>query len=127
MCNTSSILPIVKHLYRRYRYDAIRRGKEFNISLEYFNAIIDQPCAYCGAIKDNCYTQNQYAVKVLWYNGVDRVDSSGDYTEDNTVACCGKCNAAKSNRDASFVHSTWLNDRILAMASQFNGRVYRQV
>lgn len=125
--SAATILPIVKHLYRRYRYDAIRRGKNFDINLEYFKSLINQPCAYCGAIKDNCYTQNQYAIKVLLYNGVDRVDSTGDYTEDNTVSCCGKCNAAKSNRDSQFLNSAWLNDRILAMANQFNGRVYHQV
>lgn len=108
---TATILPIVKHLYRRYKFDAVKRGKMFLISLEYFNAIIVQPCAYCGAELDNVYTQKQYATKVLRYNGVDRIDSSGNYTEDNTVACCGACNAAKSNRDHQFEDGAWLKAR----------------
>ncbi len=122
--NATTILPIVKHLYRRYKYDAIRRGKVFNISIEYFAGIITQPCAYCGVVEDNCYTQPQYAIDTLRYNGVDRIDSSGPYTEDNCVAACGTCNHAKSNNDSTFVNSTWLKDRRLAMAAQFNNRYY---
>ncbi len=126
MNTPATILPITKHLYRRYKYDAIRRGKVFNISLEYFAGIITQPCAYCGAIEDNCYTQSQYAINTLRYNGVDRIDSSGPYTEDNTVACCGDCNHAKSNRDNTFGTSDWLINRRADMAQQFNGRNYRR-
>ncbi len=127
MNTPATILPITKHLYRRYKYDAVRRGKVFNISLEYFAGIITQPCAYCGAVEDNTYTQKQYAIDTLKYNGVDRVDSNGAYTEDNTVACCGSCNAAKSNRDVAFVTSDWLINRRAAMIDQFNGRVYSKV
>lgn len=110
---TATILPIVKHLYRRYAHDATKRNKNFDISLEYFNELIVQPCAYCGAETDNTYRQPQYAVKELKYNGIDRVDSTGGYTTDNTVACCGQCNRAKSNHDTSFVSSQWLRDRIV--------------
>ena len=105
------ILPIVKHLYRRYKHDADKRGKLFLISLEYFNTIITQDCAYCGVTPDNVYTQKQYAVKTLKYNGVDRIDSKANYTEDNTIACCGACNCAKSDRDSSFGDSEWLKVR----------------
>jgi len=31
------------------------------------------------------------------YNGIDRIDSDGGYTPDNIVACCKKCNIAKSD------------------------------
>lgn len=125
--NTATITPIIKHLYRRYKYDAVRRGKVFNISLEYFASIIDQPCAYCGAVKDNTYTQKQYAISTLCYNGVDRIDSNGAYTAENTVACCGECNHAKSNRDDTFANSAWLMNRRELMAAQFNGRFYNKV
>lgn len=126
--NTSPaiILPIVKHLYRRYKYDAVRRGKVFNISLEYFASIIDQPCAYCGTIQDNTYVQKQYAIDTLRYNGVDRIDSNGAYTPDNCVAACGACNHAKSDKDATFGNSQWLINRRADMAQQFNGRNYRR-
>lgn len=112
MENAARILPVVKHLYRRYAHDAAKRGKKFMITVEYFNTIIHEPCAYCGVVEDGTYTQSQYAVKVVKYNGVDRVDSSADYTDDNTVACCGACNAAKSNRDVAFLSSEWLKNRI---------------
>jgi len=35
------------------------------------------------------------AVTGYLYNGVDRVDSNKDYTEDNVVSCCKICNYAK--------------------------------
>lgn len=112
MCNPAEILPIVKHLYRRYAHDAAKRGKAFQINVSYFAKLIAQPCAYCGADRAGCYTQKQYAVKELRYNGVDRVDSFGDYTEDNTIACCGKCNAAKTDMALNvFLSSDWLKMR----------------
>ena len=115
--SAATVLPIVKHLYRRYAHDAAKRGKQFEISVEYFATLITQDCAYCAAETDNTYTQKQYAVKVLNYNGVDRIDSSDNYTEDNTVACCGRCNAAKSNRDIAFLSSEWLDNRRAEVAA----------
>lgn len=35
------------------------------------------------------------------YNGVDRVDNSIGYTDDNCVSCCKICNNSKSALDLS--------------------------
>lgn len=43
--------------------------------------IIHQPCVYCGAEKAN---------------GIDRVDSSKGYIQDNVVPCCSICNWMKN-------------------------------
>jgi len=104
-------LPIVKHLYRRYERDAHKRNKDFMIDIDYFSAIIAEDCAYCGCKPATIHNCEQYAIKTLVYNGIDRIDSSLGYTESNTIACCRACNSAKSNRDNSFGSSAWLKNR----------------
>lgn len=66
-------------------------------------------CHYCDvppSSKCNAYiTTKRYRIKNheradegwVIYNGIDRVDSSGDYEMDNVVSCCTKCNKAKNN------------------------------
>jgi len=34
------------------------------------------------------------------YNGLDRIDSKAEYTIDNVVACCRRCNVAKNDMSA---------------------------
>lgn len=51
--------------------------------LDYF-AIILQPCDYCGGRHVD-----------LALNGVDRVDSKGSYSIENSVPCCKTCNFMK--------------------------------
>ena len=53
--------------------------------LDYF-AIILQPCYYCGG---------RHVDLVL--NGVDRVDSKGSYSIENSVPCCKTCNFMKGS------------------------------
>jgi hypothetical protein len=43
------------------------------------------PCFYCGSSYDERL------------NGLDRIDSSKGYTDDNTVSCCSTCNCMKSS------------------------------
>jgi hypothetical protein len=53
---------------------------------EKMQAKMSDPCEYCGhapALGDKL-------------NGLDRVDSNGNYSDINTVACCGVCNAMKN-------------------------------
>jgi hypothetical protein len=78
-------------------------------SFEKFLELSQQPCHYCGELP--FITFNKYKAKdgryisdVIdeWadrsdftYNGLDRVDSSRDHSEDNIVPCCIICNRAK--------------------------------
>ncbi len=55
----------------------------------------DEPCYYCGAIKDS-YVKDRASDYILHYNGLDRIDSSKGYTEENTVSACKWCNISKS-------------------------------
>jgi len=81
-------------------------------SYEKFMILSQQPCYYCGILPSNNF--NKYInkdgkltnseVKRFWaeqayftYNGLDRIDSSKDHSEDNIVPCCFRCNRAKDD------------------------------
>ncbi len=59
----------------------------------------DRSCAYCG-IKEsdvryiNLKTQTGHKLAAL---GIDRLDSTKGYSEDNIVFCCFACNKAKGD------------------------------
>lgn len=84
-------------LYRRYKYDAIDRGYNFDLSIEWFEFITQKPCFYCNAEPSQAHGK-QYAEPYI-YNGIDRYDNTLGYTEDNALPCCGRCNMMK--RDLS--------------------------
>lgn len=73
---------------------AKKRGLPFNISLEYFLLCAKMPCNYCGAI-GSCIRKSPRFCGEFHYNGLDRLDSSLGYSEENTVPCCKACNYAK--------------------------------
>ena len=81
-------------LFDDYRNGAKRRGYAFTLSLERFTFITSQSCYFCGAkplqVKRSRSRMGDYV-----YNGIDRLDNNGGYTEENSVACCDACNGAK--------------------------------
>ncbi len=76
-------------VFARYRDRAIKKGLEYSITKDEFDAIIDRECYMCGK-------QNTSVHK----NGVDRYDNNVGYTTDNSRPCCGECNYMK--RDYSY-------------------------
>jgi len=84
-------------LYRRYITNAKRRNIDFNLTIEEFKEIINKNCYYCNlephlsklSITGNS-TNGQF-----FHNGIDRKDGNKDYTIDNIVTCCKKCNYSK--------------------------------
>lgn len=68
-------------VYKSYIKGAKRRKLEFKISFEFF----------CNSINKNCFYCEEKA------NGIDRLDSSKGYIEENCVPCCTICNRMKSN------------------------------
>jgi len=78
-------------LMKKYMCNAARRGNEWLLSLEQFQAIIEQDCYYCGA------PPAQIGGHVR--NGIDRVDNGEGYTISNVVPCCSRCNQMKSDLD----------------------------
>ncbi len=80
------------------RHDAIKSGYVWKITPEFVYSKIIGECTYCG--KESGWPGTR--------NGIDRVDSSIGYIEENCVSCCKICNRAKS--DASFDEIyDWLN------------------
>jgi hypothetical protein len=73
-------------LYSSYMNSAEKKGFIFDISEELFDTITSCPCYMCGKISTR---EHQ--------NGLDRIDSSIGYIENNVYSCCGNCNYMKSN------------------------------
>lgn len=92
-----------KAALRRIKSDAAAAKRDFTISLERFASKCHEPCHYCGRKNQNNLSVKSrgrvggYVVKNFRYNGLDRVDNSLGYTEENTVPCCAICNRAKNS------------------------------
>ena len=76
-------------IVRNYRKGALVRGHEMSISPERLIEICHQNCYYCGTAP--IYSKG-YGV---YMTGVDRVDNTKGYTDENVVPCCKTCNIMK--------------------------------
>lgn len=70
--------------YAKYVYRAKKKNLEFDISEDFFEDSIYGYCYYCKRVPDVDETF-----------GVDRLDNSVGYTEDNCVTACSECNYMK--------------------------------
>lgn len=78
-----------------YKGNAQRRGYKWIMSRAFVQKITQSNCYYCGAPPSNVKRVTRGCPEGLLYTGIDRIDNSKDYTEDNVVPCCGTCNYAK--------------------------------
>jgi len=87
-----------KQLYARYKSNTKARNIDFKLSFEQAYKMFTNNCFYCGCRPSRLflYSNRKHKLDIL-YNGIDRVDNSVGYTVKNTVACCTRCNTAKSN------------------------------
>lgn len=92
---------------------AKNRGKEMKLSITEISEKIKQNCFYCkteptlsfNTLKNrrqsekdsNNFTEEYIKKATIYYNGLDRIDSSKGYTLENTVTCCKTCNFAKND------------------------------
>jgi hypothetical protein len=81
---------IIKQRINSYVRSAKFRKIKFELSKIEFLNLIEKKCRYCGSFS----RKSNYKYKI---NGIDRVDSSLNYTIDNCVSCCIECNLAKLN------------------------------
>lgn len=79
-----------------YINTAKNKNLEFSLTKEKFKFLIYDNCFYCGSppaqinkLKDNPY--------LIPRNGIDRINSSKGYTDENSVTCCKICNSMKSS------------------------------
>lgn len=95
------------NLWSKYKTRATKLNREFLLTKEEFRILTSDNCHYCGnspilystSTKSNVSKETFEHSKYL-YNGIDRIDSSKGYTNDNCVTCCEMCNKAK--RDVSY-------------------------
>lgn len=74
----------VKHIQQQ----ALKKGIQWNLTAEIAAEMVRRECVYCGHL--------DLETRV---NGIDRLNSSGSYTTENTVPCCGTCNFLKKCLD----------------------------
>ncbi len=85
--------------YQRYKRAAEVTGREFSLDKDQFHLASSGRCFYCGQEAQEFQTKSMGSKVPSGYraNGLDRVNSSIGYTIDNVVACCFRCNMAKSD------------------------------
>lgn len=90
----------ILYVYKKHAKD---RGFTFDLDYNYFKELTKGNCHYCGIQPIQVYQlKNPRTGKIrsgipINYNGIDRVDSTKGYFNDNVVTCCKVCNRAKSN------------------------------
>lgn len=86
--------------YVTNKTQARKEGKiDFNLSIEEYSKIIKENCIYCGMKPNNKFRfKHKSGDDYLLYQGVDRIDSNGNYTINNVVPCCDICNKGKHVR-----------------------------
>lgn len=84
-------------LYSHYKCSAKARNIAWDLSKEEAKILFLQHCAYCGLPPRGIWPalsrvdMNGY----FTYTGIDRVDSTAPYVENNCVPCCKTCNYMK--------------------------------
>lgn len=80
--------------FNHYKSGAKRRGIPWKLTKEQFVDLIYKNCNYCGLEPSLISKSSKHVAKV---NGVDRIDSDGEYILSNCVTCCKSCNCAKGD------------------------------
>ena len=94
-CNIMEENPGINKVYTTYKTGAKKRGLQFNLDQNQFLSIVQKDCAYCGQppkYRDIKLSNKTVSVCI---NGIDRIDSSKDYSYENCVPCCSMCNTMK--------------------------------
>lgn len=94
-------------VWNYYLRNAKMREIEWNLTFEEFCSLILKPCHYCGT-EYGTTTKMKFGDR-LNHNGVDRFYNDVGYNITNCVACCKRCNAAKSNMHPAEFESWIMN------------------
>lgn len=89
----------VTSLFGSYQLKCEKKKICFSLSKERFKELINISCFYCKtAPKNSLILRNKTeGNKNFIYNGLDRMDNSKGYTDENVVPCCKKCNLMKKD------------------------------
>lgn len=81
-----------RQLYSRYKNDARRMSRDFEITFDDAMSLFHGNCTYCGL---EPHRINRSRDSYFAYNGIDRVNNEEGYIAGNCVPCCKKCNEIK--------------------------------
>lgn len=76
----------IKYRFNRLRQEAQRRNKEFDLTLDQYEFILQFPCYYCNG-KFNSQSETG--------SGLDRANNLKGYIPGNVLSCCTACNRIK--------------------------------
>lgn len=93
-------------LYKSTILSAKNRNIEFKLTIEDFKKITSQVCFYCGDTPTPKLrnAKDKYNDAIL-ANGIDRINNSLGYTQENSVACCSPCNYIKSDLELEYFYN----------------------
>ena len=119
---TNPELSTRKTLFGTYKQRARRIGseREFTLSEDLFITLTKSPCAVCGDLPSRVYKQSHDGRDSYFclYNGIDRIDNTKGYIEENVRPCCTMCNKAK-HAWSEEQFQAWL-DRVVRFRTQQN-------
>lgn len=87
-------------LFSNYRAKCKKKNWEFSLTFEYFKKLVTSNCHYCDLEPNKCRqyrAKSRLGLSRIYFNGVDRLNSSLGYNINNVVPCCEDCNKAKRN------------------------------
>jgi hypothetical protein len=73
----------LENYYKEYITKATQKGREISIDFDVFISLVTSVCYYCNHNSDT---------ETI---GIDRIDNTKGYTNENCVPCCWKCNRMK--------------------------------
>lgn len=98
-----------RKLYISCKNSALVRGHSFELTASQHREIINNPCFHCGELpqrfnpysvdkkRGSAVSQIRFDQAWIVKNGVDRLDNTKGYTEDNCVAACQVCNYSRQD------------------------------
>jgi 5-methylcytosine-specific restriction endonuclease McrA len=81
-------------VWNDYVQQSRRRNREWALTKDGARKLFESSCFYCGAIPSVAKTIPKGQGSFV-FNGLDRVDNSKGYQDDNCVPCCRICNFMK--------------------------------
>lgn len=90
---------LVNCQFKAYASSAKSRSLVFTLTRKQITEFLFDRCHYCSSPPYAIYTRHfvDGTSQTIHWNGIDRIDPTKGYTQDNCVSCCKICNAAKSN------------------------------
>ena len=81
-------------LYSAYKRRSKNGNILFSLTKKEFISLCDGNCFYCGKEPSQIYKDIRSNGSYR-YNGIDKINPLGGYTQENSVSCCWNCNRAK--------------------------------